>query len=70
MADAWMLLRGKGSVDCVRVYLAVARKWAFFGAKLYATKVKTTTVLQAQLFSTHNLVCNYSAVMNVRASKV
>lgn len=40
VADTWMLLKGRGSVDCVRVYLAVARKWAFYGAKLFAAKVR------------------------------
>lgn len=45
VADAWMLLRGKGSVDCVRVYLVVARKWAFYGAKLFAAKVKKFAAL-------------------------
>uniref|UniRef100_A0A4W4FE24 Pleckstrin homology domain containing, family H (with MyTH4 domain) member 2 n=1 Tax=Electrophorus electricus TaxID=8005 RepID=A0A4W4FE24_ELEEL len=31
----WASLRGRGSSECVRIYLTVARKWPFFGAKLF-----------------------------------
>ncbi|OCT79346.1 hypothetical protein XELAEV_18026158mg [Xenopus laevis] len=34
----WMALRGHSGSDCVRIYLTVARKWAFFGATLFAAK--------------------------------
>ena len=38
-ADSWSLLRGKGSVDCVRVYLTVVRKWTYFGSKTFSASV-------------------------------
>uniref|UniRef100_A0A4W3GV47 Pleckstrin homology, MyTH4 and FERM domain containing H2 n=1 Tax=Callorhinchus milii TaxID=7868 RepID=A0A4W3GV47_CALMI len=38
LSTKWMALRGRAAADCVRIYLTVARKWPFFGAKLFATK--------------------------------
>jgi len=38
-ADSWSLLRGRGSVDCVRVYLTVVRKWSYFGARTFSARV-------------------------------
>jgi len=38
-ADSWSLLRGHGSVDCVRVYLMVVRKWSYFGARTFPARV-------------------------------
>lgn len=35
-----MALRGHSAADCVRIYLTVARKWPFFGAKLFLAKVR------------------------------
>uniref|UniRef100_A0A4W4FBF3 Pleckstrin homology domain containing, family H (with MyTH4 domain) member 2 n=1 Tax=Electrophorus electricus TaxID=8005 RepID=A0A4W4FBF3_ELEEL len=35
----WASLRGRGSSECVRIYLTVARKWPFFGAKLFEAEV-------------------------------
>uniref|UniRef100_A0A4W3HEM0 Pleckstrin homology, MyTH4 and FERM domain containing H2 n=1 Tax=Callorhinchus milii TaxID=7868 RepID=A0A4W3HEM0_CALMI len=34
LSTKWMALRGRAAADCVRIYLTVARKWPFFGAKL------------------------------------
>ncbi|XP_048858663.1 pleckstrin homology domain-containing family H member 2 isoform X2 [Brienomyrus brachyistius] len=34
----WGSLRGRSSTDCIRIYLTVARKWPFFGAKLFTAK--------------------------------
>lgn len=48
VSEAWTLLCGKGSVDCVRVYLTVTRKWPYFGAKLFIAKV--TEVLPVYSF--------------------
>ncbi|XP_013876605.1 pleckstrin homology domain-containing family H member 2 isoform X2 [Austrofundulus limnaeus] len=31
----WSSLKGRSSSECVRIYLTVARKWPFFGAKLF-----------------------------------
>uniref|UniRef100_A0A8C0UQG4 Pleckstrin homology, MyTH4 and FERM domain containing H2 n=1 Tax=Cyanistes caeruleus TaxID=156563 RepID=A0A8C0UQG4_CYACU len=40
LSTRWMALRGHSAADCVRIYLTVARKWPFFGAKLFAAKVR------------------------------
>ncbi|XP_060687379.1 pleckstrin homology domain-containing family H member 2 [Hemiscyllium ocellatum] len=38
LSTKWMALRGRATADCVRIYFTVARKWPFFGAKLFTTK--------------------------------
>lgn len=38
--EKWASLRGRTLADCVRIYLTVARKWPFFGSKLFHLKVK------------------------------
>ncbi|XP_030627827.1 pleckstrin homology domain-containing family H member 2 isoform X2 [Chanos chanos] len=35
LSTRWASLRGRSSSECVRIYLTVARKWSFFGAKLF-----------------------------------
>lgn len=35
LAARWASLRGRSSSECIRIYLTVARKWPFFGAKLF-----------------------------------
>lgn len=40
LSTKWMALRGHCAADCVRIYLAVVRKWPFFGAKLFEAKVR------------------------------
>ena len=40
LSTRWMALRGHNATDCVRIYLTVARKWPFFGAKLFLAKVR------------------------------
>ncbi|XP_063008152.1 pleckstrin homology domain-containing family H member 2 isoform X3 [Melospiza melodia melodia] len=42
LSTRWMALRGHSAADCVRIYLSVARKWPFFGAKLFAAKPLAT----------------------------
>ncbi|XP_048338961.1 pleckstrin homology domain-containing family H member 2 [Sphaerodactylus townsendi] len=46
LSTKWMALRGHCAADCVRIYLAVARKWPFFGAKLFAAKILTISSLE------------------------
>lgn len=36
----WASLRGRSTSECVRIYLTVARKWPFFGAKLFEAEVQ------------------------------
>ncbi|KAJ7422042.1 Pleckstrin like proteiny domain-containing family H member 2 [Pitangus sulphuratus] len=43
LSTRWMALRGHSAADCVRIYLTVARKWSFFGAKLFAAKPLSTS---------------------------
>ena len=43
LSERWLSLRGRTHQDCVRVYLAVARKWQFCGAKLFLTRVRDCT---------------------------
>uniref|UniRef100_A0A7N9AUC2 Pleckstrin homology domain containing, family H (with MyTH4 domain) member 2 n=1 Tax=Mastacembelus armatus TaxID=205130 RepID=A0A7N9AUC2_9TELE len=40
VSTRWASLRGRSSSECVRIYLTVARKWPFFGAKLFEAEVK------------------------------
>ncbi|XP_069881590.1 pleckstrin homology domain-containing family H member 2 isoform X1 [Dipodomys merriami] len=43
LSTRWMALRGHSAADCVRIYLTVARKWPFFGAKLFFAKPLTSS---------------------------
>uniref|UniRef100_F1SA37 Pleckstrin homology, MyTH4 and FERM domain containing H1 n=1 Tax=Sus scrofa TaxID=9823 RepID=F1SA37_PIG len=38
LTTKWAALQGCSSSECVRIYLTVARKWPFFGAKLFAAQ--------------------------------
>nr|XP_056709597.1 pleckstrin homology domain-containing family H member 2 [Euleptes europaea] len=46
LSTKWMALRSHSAADCVRIYLAVTRKWPFFGAKLFAAKSLTISSLE------------------------
>uniref|UniRef100_A0A669EWP2 Pleckstrin homology, MyTH4 and FERM domain containing H2 n=1 Tax=Oreochromis niloticus TaxID=8128 RepID=A0A669EWP2_ORENI len=35
LSARWASLRGRSSPECIRIYLTVARKWPFFGARLF-----------------------------------
>ena len=39
IGEKWAALRGRTIQDCVRIYLTVARKWPYFGAKLFSARV-------------------------------
>ncbi|KAL4238975.1 Pleckstrin y domain-containing H member 2 [Mactra antiquata] len=43
LLERWTALRGRTHQDCVRVFLAVAHKWQFCGAKLFFTKEREST---------------------------
>ncbi|KAM9067939.1 pleckstrin homology domain-containing family H member 2 isoform X1 [Sarcophilus harrisii] len=45
LSTRWMALRGHSAADCIRIYLTVARKWSFFGAKLFLAKPVTPSTL-------------------------
>lgn len=38
LTTKWASLQGCSSPECIRIYLTVARKWPFFGAKLFAAQ--------------------------------
>ncbi|XP_040906482.1 pleckstrin homology domain-containing family H member 2 [Toxotes jaculatrix] len=43
LSARWASLRGRSSSECVRIYLTVARKWPFFGAKLFEAESVTSS---------------------------
>ncbi|ELK09877.1 Pleckstrin like proteiny domain-containing family H member 1 [Pteropus alecto] len=47
LTTKWAALQGCSPPECIRIYLTVARKWPFFGAKLFAAQ-------PVQLFSKEN----------------
>ncbi|GLH10564.1 Uncharacterized protein GBIM_15497 [Gryllus bimaculatus] len=49
LAEKWAALRGRSLLDCVRIYLTCARKWAFFGAGLFQARLKAAPDALAQL---------------------
>uniref|UniRef100_A0A0K8SBC0 Pleckstrin y domain-containing family H member 1 n=1 Tax=Lygus hesperus TaxID=30085 RepID=A0A0K8SBC0_LYGHE len=40
LQEKWMSLKGRGPLDCVRIYLTCSRKWPYFGASLFQAKLK------------------------------
>lgn len=38
LVSKWLLLKGRTTIDCVRIYLTCCRKWQFFGATLFQAK--------------------------------
>ena len=40
LSERWDSLRGKGALDCVRIFLTCTRKWQFFGATLFDVQVR------------------------------
>ena len=63
-ADSWSMLRGRGSVDCVRVYLTVVRKWPYFGARMFSACVSVifNVFLSSGLYVAYSVVT--STTMN------
>jgi hypothetical protein len=45
VACRWASLRGHNPHECVKLLLAVARQWPYFGARLFYAKVKSLLVL-------------------------
>uniref|UniRef100_A0A1A8IF02 Pleckstrin homology domain containing, family H (With MyTH4 domain) member 2 n=1 Tax=Nothobranchius kuhntae TaxID=321403 RepID=A0A1A8IF02_NOTKU len=44
LSARWSSLRGRSSSECVRIYLTVAKKWPFFGAKLFQAVCVTSSL--------------------------
>ncbi|NWV02042.1 PKHH2 protein, partial [Upupa epops] len=55
LSTRWMALRGHSAAHCTRIYLTVARKWSFFGAKLFAAEPLATSSAEKPLiwFAVH-----------------
>lgn len=49
LASKWQLLRGRSTLDCVRICLTCCRKWPFFGATLFQAKPRNTEQAMAWL---------------------
>ncbi|KAG1935917.1 pleckstriny domain-containing family H [Pimephales promelas] len=43
LSTRWASLRGRSLSECIRIYLTVARKWSFFGAKLFEAEPVTSS---------------------------
>ncbi|XP_049754833.1 pleckstrin homology domain-containing family H member 1 isoform X3 [Elephas maximus indicus] len=41
LTTKWLALQGCSSPECIRIYLTVARKWPFFGAKLFTAQLSS-----------------------------
>ncbi|KFM60753.1 hypothetical protein X975_17894, partial [Stegodyphus mimosarum] len=61
--DRWMALRGRNTVDCVRIYLNCARKWSFCGGKLFSAKFKCSDYPNVWLAVAENCI----AVLDARS---
>ncbi|KAJ8359681.1 hypothetical protein SKAU_G00162060 [Synaphobranchus kaupii] len=46
LSTCWGSLRGRSASECIRIYLTVARKWPFFGTKLFPAKPITPSPQQ------------------------
>jgi len=54
LVEKWTFLKGKNTLDCVRIYLTCTRKWPFFGATLFNVTVRSKRRLFISLY--HNFV--------------
>ncbi|XP_037821245.1 uncharacterized protein CG43867 isoform X1 [Lucilia sericata] len=45
----WILLKGRSTLDCVRIYLTCCRKWPYFGASLFQAKPRHSDQAMAWL---------------------
>lgn len=49
LISKWILLKGRSTLDCVRIYLTCCRKWPFFGAALFQAKPRHSDQAMAWL---------------------
>ncbi|GIY83075.1 uncharacterized protein CG43867 [Caerostris darwini] len=56
MKEKWMALKGRSSLDCVRIYLNCARKWSFTGGKLFPAKFKSGSLQNIWLAVAENCI--------------
>ncbi|XP_048660420.1 pleckstrin homology domain-containing family H member 2 isoform X3 [Marmota marmota marmota] len=69
LSTRWMALRGHNSADCVRIYLTVARKWPFFGAKLFLAKRLIVSYVYKSLMTFGGFQDDFMVVINNTHSK-
>uniref|UniRef100_A0A8C7VWZ9 Pleckstrin homology, MyTH4 and FERM domain containing H2 n=1 Tax=Oncorhynchus mykiss TaxID=8022 RepID=A0A8C7VWZ9_ONCMY len=72
LSTRWASLRGRSSSECVRIYLTVARKWPFFGAKLFEAESLRSLRPSLSMFPFTNLMtfggCNQDFMLVVSQS--
>ncbi|XP_025034798.2 pleckstrin homology domain-containing family H member 2 isoform X3 [Pelodiscus sinensis] len=69
LSTRWMALRGQSAADCVRIYLTVARKWSFFGAKMFAAKRLIVTYVHKSLMTFGGYQDDFMLIVNNAQSK-
>ncbi|KAF4016261.1 hypothetical protein G4228_008106 [Cervus hanglu yarkandensis] len=69
LSTRWMALRGHSAADCVRIYLTVARKWPFFGAKLFLAKRLIVSYVYKSLMTFGGYQDDFMVVINNAHSK-
>ncbi|XP_022429667.1 pleckstrin homology domain-containing family H member 2 isoform X2 [Delphinapterus leucas] len=69
LSTRWMALRGHSAADCVRIYLTVARKWPFFGAKLFLAKRLIISYVYKSLMTFGGYQDDFMIVINNAHSK-
>lgn len=45
LQEKWVSLKGRSSMDCIRIYLTCTRKWPYFGAALFQAKWKQSEIV-------------------------
>lgn len=58
--DKWMELRGRTTLDCVRIYLNCSRKWPFCGAKLFEAKLTKPLKIIDSLSPSFGIITSYT----------
>ncbi|EGW03192.1 Pleckstrin-likey domain-containing family H member 2 [Cricetulus griseus] len=67
LSTRWMALRGHNAADCVRIYLTVARKWPFFGAKLFFAKRLMVSYVYKSLMTFGGCQDDFMVVINTHS---
>ncbi len=60
----WASLRGRSSSECIRIYLTVARKWSFFGAKLFESEVSVPLSLKVTCTIRYSKKCKCCGIIS------
>jgi hypothetical protein len=60
--DKWMELRGRATLDCVRIYLNCSRKWPFCGSKLFEAKLSKPLKILDSSSPSFGLIASYTKI--------